>query len=140
MPFHHSLEKLAELFLGWRNGTNGTFGSQHLEELILQHNPGWTMAGFTGIYEKQIEQMPQRRMRLVEQFCYDHLQTFTHEQWRGRIRTCNGVGSGVLTDRQVDVFDRELAAVLEREFPDEPLLIEHRVWAVITQKPRETSP
>ncbi len=110
------------------------------EELILQHNPGWTMAGFTGIYEKQIEQMPQRRMRLVEQFCYDHLQPFTHEQWRGRIRTCNGVGSGVLTDRQVDVFDRELAAVLEREFPDEPLLIEHRVWAVITQKPRETSP
>jgi len=110
------------------------------EELILQHNPGWTMAGWAGIYEKQIELMPQRRMRLVEQFCYDHQQPFTHEQWRGRIRTCNGVGSGPLTDRQVDDFDHELAALLEREFPAEPLLIEHRVWAVITRKPAETSP
>ena len=110
------------------------------EELVLQHNPGWTMAGWSGIYEEQIELMPQQRMRLVEQFCYDHLQPFTHEQWRGRMRTCNGVGSGPLTDRQVDDFDRELAALLEREFPDEPLLIEHRVWAVITRKPPETSP
>jgi len=110
------------------------------EQLILQHSPDWKMAGWTGIYEKHIELMPQRRMRLVEQFCYDHDQPFTHEQWRGRIRTCNGVGSGPLTDRQVDDFDRELAALLEREFPHEPLLIEHRVWAVITRKSSETSP
>ena len=32
-----------------------------------------------------------------------------------------------------------LAALLEQEFPAEPLLIEHRVWAVITRKPSETS-
>jgi ubiquinone/menaquinone biosynthesis C-methylase UbiE len=112
------------------------------EALILEHNPDWKMAGWTGIYEKHIELMPQQPMRLVEQFCYDHQQPFTHEQWRGRIRTCNGVGSGPLTDRQVNDFDRDLAALLEQEFPAEPLHIEHRVWAVITRKPPalETSP
>ena len=33
--------------------------------------------------------------------------------------------------------DAALAEMLRREFPREPLLIEHRVWAVIVRKPRE---
>ncbi len=110
------------------------------EQLIIEHNPAWTMGGRDGIYEHHIEAMQVLGMQLVEQFCYDHLQPFTHEQWRGRIRTSNGVGSGVMSDRQVGDFDRALAALLEAEFPAEPLLIEHRVWAVITRKPVAAGP
>jgi SAM-dependent methyltransferase len=108
------------------------------EELILEHNPVWTMAGCDGLYPNHIDGLQQRGLHLVEQFCYDHLQPFTHESWRGRIRTCNGVGSGVLTDEQVAAFDSALAELLRREFPDEPLRIEHRVWAVIVRKPGES--
>jgi SAM-dependent methyltransferase len=107
------------------------------EQLVLLHNPGWTMAGWDGIYAGQIEGLQQEGFGLVEQFCYDHLQPFTHEAWRGRIRTCNGVGSGVMTDEQVAAFDAELADLLQREFPREPMMIDHRVWAVIVRKPRE---
>jgi SAM-dependent methyltransferase len=110
------------------------------EELILQHNPGWTMAGSDGLYPAHIDGLRQQDLCLVEQFCYDHVQPFTHESWRGRIRTCNGVGSGVLTDEQVAAFDADLAELLRCEFPDEPLLIDHRVWAVIVRKPRESEP
>jgi SAM-dependent methyltransferase len=110
------------------------------EALILEQNPGWTMAGWDGVYPKHIDGLQQQGLRLVEQFCYDHLQPFTHEAWRGRMRTCNGVGSGVMTDEQVTVFDAALAEMLRREFPDEPLLIEHRVWAVIVRKPPEPQP
>ncbi len=110
------------------------------EQLIVEHNPPWTMGGRVGIYEDHIEAMQVLGMQLVEQFCYDHLQPFTHEQWRGRIRTSNGVGSGVMSDQQVDDFDRALAALLHAEFPDEPLMIEHRVWAVITRKPVAVRP
>lgn len=110
------------------------------EALVLKHNPGWAMAGWTGIYPKHIDQMQQGGMELIEQFCYDHLQPFTHESWRGRMRTCNGVGSGVLTDQQVARFDAELGELLSREFPGEPLLIEHRVWAVVVRKPRGPGP
>ena len=56
------------------------------------------------------------------------------------MRTCNGVGSGVMTDEQVAAFDAALAQLLRREFPDEPLLIKHRVWAVIVCKPQEPQP
>jgi SAM-dependent methyltransferase len=105
------------------------------EALVLEHNPGWTMAGWDGVYPKHIDGLQTQDLRLVEQFCYDHLQPFTHESWRGRMRTCNGVGSGVMTDEQVAGFDAALGEMLRREFPDEPLLIEHRVWAVIVRKP-----
>ncbi len=110
------------------------------EQLIMEHNPSWTLGGRVGIYEHHIEAMQQHDMQFVEQFCYDHAQPFTHEQWRGRIRTSNGVGSGGMTDQQVEDFDRAHAALLEAEFPDEPLLIKHRVWAVITRKPAAARP
>jgi len=110
------------------------------EALVLEHNPGWTMAGCDGVFPKHIDGLQQRGSRLVEQFCYDHLRPFTHESWRGRMRTCNGVGSGVMTDEQVAAFDVALAELLRREFPDEPLLIKHRVWAVIVCKPQEPQP
>jgi ubiquinone/menaquinone biosynthesis C-methylase UbiE len=109
------------------------------EELVLKYNPTWTMAGWTGVYHKHIEQMQRGSMSLVEQFCYDHVEPFTHEGWRGRIRTCNGVGSGIMSDDQVADFDTELAELLRREFPREPLLVEHRVWATIVRKPGEGS-
>ncbi len=108
--------------------------ARRTEELVLRHNPGWTMAGWTGVYPQQIDRIQAHGMQLVEQFCYDHRQPFTHEGWRGRMRTCNGVGSGTLTDAQVAAFDADLAALLAREFPREPLLIEHRVWAVVARK------
>ncbi len=114
--------------------------AERTEALVLQHNPGWTMAGWDGVYPTHIDGLQQQGLRLVEQFCYDHRQPFTHESWRGRMRTCNGVGSGVMTDEQVAAFDEALAEMLRREFPEEPLLIEHRVWAVIVGKPQEPQP
>ena len=107
------------------------------EQLILEFNPQWTMAGWDGIYEKHIDRMQEQGMELVEQFCYDHDQPFTHESWRGRMRTCNGVGSGGMSDEQVTAFDAALAKLLVAEFPDEPLLVDHRVWAVVVRKPTD---
>ncbi len=52
-------------------------------------------------------------------------------------------GSPGVVDRRLDLAtmpDDALAALLAEEFPEEPLLIEHRVWAVITRKPGKHSP
>ncbi|MHC4414505.1 MAG: class I SAM-dependent methyltransferase [Planctomycetota bacterium] len=110
--------------------------AQETERLVLRFNPTWTMAGATGVYPNQIDQLTQGGLELVEQFCYDHARPFTHEAWRGRVRTCNGVGSGVMTDEQVAAFDAELAEMLRARFPQEPLMIWHRVWAVVGRRPR----
>jgi SAM-dependent methyltransferase len=105
------------------------------EDLILEHNPAWTMAGSSGMYPEHIDSLVLGGFELLEQFCYDHEQPFTHASWRGRMRTCNGVGSGGLTDEQVARFDDALAELLRREWPREPLLVRHRVWATVVRRP-----
>jgi SAM-dependent methyltransferase len=106
------------------------------EAIILRHNPTWPMAGFRGIHPERLEELQDGGFIDVRQLAYDHAQAFTHASWRGRVRTCNGVGSGALTDDQVEAFDRELAAWLEAEAP-EPLVIPHRIWLVTGRAPEE---
>ena len=105
------------------------------EDLILQFNPTWTMAGSTGVYADHIDALVFGGFELVEQFCYDHDRMYTHAGWRGRMRTCNGVGSGSLSDDKVAEFDDALGELLTRRFPDDPVPIRHRVWATVVRRP-----
>lgn len=98
----------------------------HTEDLILSHNPGWTKARESGFFPTQVEALDRASFAAVESFSYVEDVPFTHEGWRGRIRTCNGVGAA-LPAPAVAAFDRELATMLEQEFP-EPLVVPHRVF------------
>jgi SAM-dependent methyltransferase len=109
------------------------------EELVLEMNPSWTMANCEGHYPQRIDALIEGGFAFVEQFCYDHVREFTHEAWRGRMRTCNGVGTGDMSDEQVAAFDAELARRLADRFPEEPLRIAHRVWAVVVRQPEAAS-
>ena len=97
------------------------------ENLILRHNPGWPKAGWRGVHPEQVQALDQGHFREVESFSYTVDVPFSHEAWRGRIRTCNGVGSA-LDSSQVKRFDSELAEVLANEAPGE-LHIPHRIFA-----------
>jgi len=102
------------------------------EALVLKLNPKWTLAGFDGLYPSQVDQLVvSGGFEFCEQFCFDHPQTFTHESWRGRMRTCNGVGSGTLGDDLVRKYDQELADLLKQKYPKNEQEVWHRVWAVI---------
>jgi SAM-dependent methyltransferase len=100
------------------------------EELILQHNPSWTMAGSDGIEPQQIDEVVRGGFALIEQFCYDCDQEFTHEGWCGRMRTCNGVGSREIDAEAVEAFDKDLKRLLASRFSG-PLFVKHRVWCVV---------
>jgi SAM-dependent methyltransferase len=65
--------------------------ARETEDLILEFNPSWTMAGSTGIFPERIDEVIHGGFRLVEEFCYHHDEEFSHARWRGRMRTCNGV-------------------------------------------------
>jgi SAM-dependent methyltransferase len=104
------------------------------EDLILHFNPSWTMAGWTGLFPERIEEVIRGGFRLVEQFCYHHDEEFSHARWRGRMRTCNGVGSGGLPPSEVQRFDEALARLLNEKYSD-PMVVEHRVWCVVARKP-----
>jgi len=104
------------------------------EELILQFNPSWTMAGSTGVVAGEIDEVIRGGLVLVEGFCYDCEEEFSHARWRGRMRTCNGVGSGGLPPSEVPRFDEALGRLLHDKYPD-PVMVAHRVWCVVARKP-----
>lgn len=104
------------------------------EDLILEFNPSWTMAGSNGMYPELIDELIHAGFRLVEQFCYHHDEEFTHTRWLGRMRTCNGVGSGGLPPSEVQRFDSELGQLLRKKYPG-PMIVEHRVWCVVARNP-----
>ena len=96
------------------------------DALILRHNPGWPKAGWHGIHPEQVQALDRGGFRTVESFSRVIDIGFSHEAWRGRIRTCNGVGSA-LDAEAVEQFDRELADVLAAEF-SEDLVVPHRIF------------
>ncbi len=103
------------------------------EDLILQHNPGWPKAGWRGVHPEQVQALDVGGFRQVESFSFTVDVPFTHLGWRGRMRTCNGVGSA-LDAAQVKAFDSDLAELLATEFPGETelpgeLLVPHRLFA-----------
>jgi len=104
------------------------------EALILEFNPAWTMAGWKGVFPEEVDEVIGGGFEFVEAFCYDYEETFTHERWRGRMRTCNGVGSGGLSPYEVRRFDTALRSLLESSYPG-PVAVVHRVWCVVGRKP-----
>ncbi|GGL13915.1 methyltransferase type 11 [Sphaerisporangium melleum] len=103
------------------------------EELVLAHNPGWRMAGRGGIHAEWSVELALAGFGDIETFSFDIDIPFTHEAWRGRMRSCNGVGA-TLPEAEVAAFDADLARVLRERFPEEPLMIPHRVWAMIARR------
>ncbi len=108
--------------------------ARETEVLILKHNPTWPMAGGHGVHVNPMNDLPQAGFVDIQQFSYEHAQTFTHEAWRGRMRTCNGVGAS-LGAATVAAFDADLASMLASQFPIEPMMVAHRVWVVVARRP-----
>ena len=104
------------------------------EALVLKWNPAWKLANFNGLLPWLVDLVNANpAIRLREQFCYDHDRAMTHASWRGRLRTCNGVGSGGMDPATVERFDADLAALLAERYP-EPIAIPHRVFCVVAQR------
>jgi SAM-dependent methyltransferase len=104
------------------------------EALILEHNRSWAMAGGTGIHADWTLDAASAGFTGIETFSFDLDVAYSHEAWRGRMRSCNGVGA-TLTAPAVADFDAALAHVLATNFPDEPLAVPHRVWALVASGP-----
>jgi len=102
---------------------------QQTERLIQQMNPNWTMGGGLGIYPQWFEHLSEGRFRDIQSLSYDEDVSYSHEAWRGRIRASAGVG-GSLSKQMVEEFDRRHDELLFREFPDDPLLIPHRIFII----------
>ena len=101
------------------------------ERIVLAHQPGWGWANKDGRYPRFGADLVAAGLELEGELDFTLPIAFTHESWRGRFRACNGVLT--LPPDRAAAFDAELAAMLAAEWP-EPLVSEHRVWAVIARR------
>ncbi len=103
------------------------------EELILRHNPAWNLAGLDGRYEQWKGPMEVAAFRSIHSYFYDEDVPYTHEQWRGRFRACNGV-IALKDPSKIEAFDSDLRVLLKEGFSSEPLHVPHRIFVIRGQK------
>jgi SAM-dependent methyltransferase len=103
------------------------------ERLIMKHNPKWKMGGGTGLHPRSLADVAIAGFGEIETFSFDVGAPYTHEAWRGRIRASAGVAAS-LPAENVAQFDAELAELLAQQYPENPLSVPHRVWAVTATK------
>lgn len=105
------------------------------EALITRHNPDWMLGGGSGVYPKWFKDLGQAGFQGLESFTFDLDLAYTPEAWRGRLRASAGIGATLAPDK-VEAFDRDVAALLDREFPGPEVHVPHRVFTLIGQRPR----
>jgi SAM-dependent methyltransferase len=103
------------------------------ERLILRHVPDWKLFGGPAPYPWERE-LASLGYRDPQSFAYDAAVEYSHEAWRGRVRTCNAIGAA-LPAPAVDAFDADLAELLAARFPAQPLSVPHRVFALLLRPP-----
>ncbi len=104
------------------------------EALIVRHNPWWTYVGGDGIHPEWARDVAEAGFREIETFSFDVELAYTHEAWRGRVRASAPIAA-TLVPEQVAAFDVEFQDLLAQRFPDEPIGIPHRVFAVLCRSP-----
>lgn len=109
------------------------------ETLIDAFNPGppAPYLGYghgVGVYPAWFRDVADAGFTTLESFTFDVTVPYTHEAWRGRIRANARVGAS-LPAAAVTRFDTQLAALLAERFPQEPLSIPHRIFALVATRP-----
>ncbi|MGQ0507479.1 MAG: class I SAM-dependent methyltransferase [Myxococcaceae bacterium] len=107
------------------------------EKLIATHNPGfeadnptWKLSGGTGLYPAWLADVAGAGLHNIETFSFDVAVPYSHEAWRGRMRASASVGASLSPD-SIARFDADLGKLLQERFPEDPVMVPHRVWAVI---------
>ena len=104
------------------------------ESLIEAHNPDWRLGGGTGLHPAWLADTAAAGFQALETFSFDQAVPYSHAAWRGRIRASAGIAASLPADA-VAAFDRALAALLAAQFPEDPLEVPHRAFALIARAP-----
>jgi len=103
------------------------------EAIVQRHNPKWPFGGLDGLKPGSVRDLRAAGFRSIESFSVDFDIPYSHEGWRGRMRASAAI-SGSLEAEQVQAFDAALAAMLARDFPQQPVQVTHCLFAVFGRK------
>jgi SAM-dependent methyltransferase len=102
------------------------------EEIILRYTPSWPFADRAGLYPQWLVDLQTAGFTGIETFSFDVQVPYSHEAWVGRVRASAPI-AGTLDAEGVRACSRELTAMLRERFPEDPIAVPHRVWAVIAR-------
>ncbi|MEM6618287.1 MAG: class I SAM-dependent methyltransferase [Pseudomonadota bacterium] len=100
------------------------------EALILRYNPKWPGGGGTGLYPAWLADLAGAGLLDLRTFSFDVAQRYSADAWRGRIRASAGVAASLDADA-LAAFDRDLQALMARDFPNDMHHFAHRCWAAL---------
>lgn len=103
------------------------------EAVLQRHNPAWPFGGLDGLKPGFVRDLRVAGFRDIESFSVDIDIPYSRDAWRGRLRASAAV-SGSLPPEKVEAVDAELAAMLARDYPAEPLQVPHCVFALWGKK------
>ncbi|RKG93673.1 class I SAM-dependent methyltransferase [Corallococcus terminator] len=87
-----------------------------------------------GIYPRWFHDVATAGFTALESFSFDTVVHYSHEAWRGRVRASAKVGAALPADEAAR-FELAHAQLLAERFPEEPLAIPHRVFALLATRP-----
>jgi SAM-dependent methyltransferase len=99
------------------------------EEIILRYTPTWPFANRAGLYPQWLTDIQSAGFTHIETFSFDVVVPYPHDAWIGRVRASAPV-AGTLAPERVESCSKDLSAMLRSRFPEDPLAVPHRVWAV----------
>lgn len=102
-------------------------------ELVSKINIEWRGLKSVGIYPQWITDLYHAGFTNVESFSFDTIVSFTHDEWKGKMRTDESIG-GSLKQEKIKDFDLALSTLLEKEFDQKTLNIPYRMFTVICEK------
>jgi SAM-dependent methyltransferase len=108
---------------------------QATEEIILRYTPSWPFADRAGLYPRWLVDLQTAGFTGIETFSFDVTASYSHEAWVGRVRASAPI-SGTLDADGVRACSKELTAMLDERFAEDPLAVPHRVWAVTARAAR----
>ena len=116
---------------GWGSGSScATRSGETTHAVIDRFAP--TVAGvpYTFSYPSWLGDLTAAGFDAHEIFGFSTSLTYSHAAWRGRTRASARI---VLMSDPASIaeFDAELARVLRERFPADPLVVDHRVFAVV---------
>jgi SAM-dependent methyltransferase len=102
--------------------------------LVRQFKPEWVAGDGSAIHADRMTLLARNGFDRLESFSFDVAVPYSHEAWRGRLRSHAALGAS-RSQSFVEHFDSELAAMLHERHPADPLYVLHRVFVVVGRSP-----
>ena len=118
--------KFCKIFMDWLPYEDEIVNE--MEQLVLEYNPHWTGGGFKQ-FNYSFPLWAKEQFEIDTIHSYNENLHFTKDSWRGRIRTCRGLGAS-LTENEVNNFDSEYKSLLNK-YNTNYLNIRHQIHVEI---------